>query len=239
MTNANHKLNKSRIYEVLETLNNTYPKAKIALIYSNPWELLVAVILSAQCTDRIVNKVTSDLFRKYKSIDEYAKCNIKELEKDIKSAGFFRTKSKYIVACAKIVTSDYKNRVPDSMQELLLLPGIARKTANVILGNAYQVIEGIAVDTHVLRISQRLRLVNIDSIRGRKIKYVNSKNKNRIDYKKDASPLMVETELMQIISYKDWFGFTYKIIDHGRRTCVAINPKCDECPMSELCPSRR
>lgn len=199
-----------RIYQLL-LLN--YPSAKIILNYSNFWELLAAVILSAQCTDKMVNKITAKLFLKYPKIEDYVKADLVEFETDIKQAGFYRHKAKNILSSAKIISERWSGEVPAEMKALLTLPGIARKSANVILGNAYHKIEGIAVDTHVLRLSQRLGF---------------SSNKN---------PVKVERDLMQLFPQKYWFKLTYLLIDHGRALCKAPKPLCAGCFLNKLCPS--
>lgn len=216
--------------KILSLLDIYYPNAKIALNYSNNWELLVSVILSAQCTDIMVNKVTPLLFKKYKKINDYAKADLKDLELDIKKTGFFREKAKRIKESAKIIIEKFNCQIPCSMQDILTLPGVARKTANVVLGNAFGISQGIAVDTHVKRISQRLRLVDLDKIGG--------KQKN-LDYKKDADPVKIENELMKNIPKSKWFKLTYEIIDHGRSVCKAQTPNCKNCFLNNLCPASR
>ncbi len=204
---------KKRAGRIIKILKKKYPHAKIALHYSNNWELLVAVILSAQCTDKKVNEVTENLFRKYRTLDDYVKAKPKEFEQMIRPTGFYRAKAKNILATAKIVKERFGGKVPRTMEEILTLKGVARKTANVVLGNAYGVVEGIAVDTHVRRISQRLGL---------------SKNED---------PVKIEQDLMQLVPKKDWFKLTYLLIDHGRATCTAKDPRCDLCPLNNICPS--
>lgn len=205
------KENKS-ISEIIKRLKKHYPQAKIILKYSNPWELLVATVLSAQCTDLTVNKVTERLFRKYKNIKDYANARLIEFEQDIKSTGFFRNKAKNIIESAKRILKDYKGKVPDTMKELINLPGVARKTANVILYNAFIKKEGIAVDTHVIRLSQRLGL---------------TKNKD---------PKKIEKDLMKIAPKKQWGLITYLLIDHGRAVCNAKKPLCNQCVLNDICP---
>ena len=190
-----------------------YPNAKIVLNYSNNWELLVAVMLSTQCTDKMVNIVTAKLFQKYKKIQDYASADIHELEQDIHSTGFYRNKAKNIQASAKMILEKFNGEVPKTMAELIMLPGVARKTANIVLGNAFGVIEGVAVDTHVSRLSQRLGLTantNTDKI---------------------------EQDLMKLFDKKDWFNLTYLLIEHGRAICKAKKPKCDSCFLNKMCPS--
>lgn len=210
--------------KVLLFLKKYYPNAKIVLNYSNNCELLVAVMLSAQCTDMMVNKVTAKLFPKMRKrmlnttdevaeIINFSKKKIKELENDIKPTGFFRNKAKNIKAAAKMILNKFNGQVPRTMNELTMLPGVARKTANIVLGNAYGVVEGIAVDTHVGRLSKRL------------------------GFTKNNNPDKIEQDLMKLFDKKDWFKLTYLLIDHGRAICEAKKPKCDQCFLSKLCPS--
>ncbi|KKS98364.1 MAG: endonuclease III protein, endonuclease III [Candidatus Gottesmanbacteria bacterium GW2011_GWA2_43_14] len=199
--------------KVITLLNIHYPNAKIVLNYSDNWELLVAVILSAQCTDKIVNKITEKLFRKYSSLNDYVNADPAEFAQDIKSAGFYNAKSKNILAAANLIKTNYQGRVPDSMEQLLKIPGVARKTANIILGNAFNISEGITVDTHVRRLSQRLGLT------------------------KNEDPVKIEQDLMDQFDQKDWFKLTYLLIDHGRQICDARKPKCDQCFLNKVCPS--
>lgn len=203
---------------IVKILKKSYPHAKIALRYSNNWELLVAVILSAQCMDKKVNEVTASVFKKYRTLEDYVKASatqrgIKEFEQMIRPTGFYRAKTKNILATAKIVKEKFGGILPKTMEKMLTLKGVARKTANVVLGNAYSVVEGIAVDTHVRRLSQRLGL---------------SKNND---------PVKIEQDLMAQIPKKEWFLFTYRLIDHGRAICQAKNPRCDLCPLAKICPS--
>ena len=202
-----------KVKKIISLLDAKYPNAKIILKYSNNWELLVAVMLSAQCTDMMVNKVTSALFKKYKTIQDYARVKLTQLEQDIRSTGFYRNKAKNIQASAKLIIKEYKNSIPNSMEELLKIPGVARKTANVVLGNAYGISEGIAVDTHVTRLSHRLGLTT------------------------HHNPTRIEKDLMDIVDKKYWIKFTYLLIEHGRAICQAKKPKCNECILSSLCPS--
>lgn len=251
--------------EILNILKQTYPNAKIVLNYGNNWELLVSVILSAQCTDKKVNEVTAKLFSKYqktKNKKQKAKSNKKleifnfanvpltELENDIRSTGFYRNKAKNIKDAAKMILEKFGGKLPKTMAEMLTIPGVARKTANVVLGNAYGIVEGIAVDTHVLRLSQRLRLVNPEqigpgkkSVKFEKVDLSLRVPKGRgnliLDYYKDASPEKIELELMKIIPRKDWFALTYWLIDHGRAICKAQKPDCPRCPLIKLCPVTR
>ncbi len=214
-----------RVDTILSLLKKAYPNARIVLTYGNPWELLVAVILSAQCTDLMVNKVTERLFVKYKTLDDYVNAYITEFEKDIKSTGFYHNKAKNILAAAKLVKEKFAGSVPKTMEEILTIPGVARKTANVVLGNAYNVVEGIVVDTHVLRLSQRLRLVDVD--------------RSIPDYKKDADPVKIEKQLMEYLPKDMWFKTTYLLIDHGRAVCKAQKPDCAHCVVSAHCPASR
>lgn len=199
--------------KIFVLLKKYYPNAKIALKYSNNWELTVAVILSAQCKDERVNIVTQNLFNKYKTVKDYAKAELKEFEKDIGSTGFYHAKAKNIISSAKLILGKYHGQIPKTMEEMLALPGVARKTANVVLGNAYGVVEGIAVDTHVRRLSQRLGLT------------------------KNDDPVKIEQDLMKLFDKKDWFKLTYILIEHGRTICDAKKPKCDACFLNHICPS--
>lgn len=225
---------------IIGRLKKAYPDAKIVLKYTNPWELLVSVVLSAQCTDVMVNRVTEKLFSKYKTLDDYVMADLTAFEEDIKSTGFYHNKAKNILAAAKLIKDRFNGKIPNTMDELLTIPGVARKTANVILGNAFGVVEGIAVDTHVQRISQRLRLVDLATVGGKKeLTFISPEASRRIDFKKDADPVKIEQQLMKVIPKDDWFKFTYLVIDHGRAICKAQNPKCSECVFKDLCPSTR
>jgi len=195
---------------ILSTLEALFPDAKIILRYSNPWELMVAVILSAQCTDKQVNKVTAHLFQKYKTIEEYVNADQKVFEKDIFSTGFYRNKAKHILQSAKIIQGQFDGKVPCTMKEILTLPGVARKTANVVLGNAYEIIEGIAVDTHVIRLSRLWGLTN------------------------QTNPVKIEKDLMKLVPQKDWFIFTYRTIEYGRKYCIAKRHDHNNCPLTRL-----
>ena len=202
-----------RAPEIIERLTKAYPDAHVALDFTNPLECLVATILSAQCTDERVNMVTATLFKKYAKAEDYLKVPEAELAADIKPTGFFNQKTKSIRgACARIVEV-YGGVVPSTMEDLITLPGVARKTANIVLGNAYGIVEGIAVDTHVRRVGERLGFTT------------------------QRDPNKIEQDLMRLIPRKRWFDFTYVIIDHGRATCVARTPRCAECPVNDLCPS--
>lgn len=232
-------INKDRVQTILAILKKTYPHAKIALKYSNSWELLVAVILSAQCTDKKVNEVTEKLFKKYSNLDAYVNADITEFEQDIKPSGFYHNKAKNILVTAKVVKEKFGGNIPKTMGEMLTLSGVARKTANVVLGNAYGVVEGIAVDTHVLRISQRLRLVDLDTIGGKRKIIFNKEGNEIVDFIKDADPVKIEKELMRVVPKKQWFSLTYEVIDHGRSICKAQNPSCSICPLVQYCPVSR
>lgn len=241
---------KRRKESILSKLASTYPKATIALTHSNAWELLVAVILSAQCTDVRVNLVTPVLFTKFPTVKSFRDAPIEEIEKAIKSTGFYHAKARNIQNSATMIIDRFDGVVPRTMIDILTLPGVARKTANVVLGNAYGVVEGIAVDTHVIRLSQRLRLVDISKISGKIIvqfKKYSRGNEGRgtavhittIDYLKDADPVKIEKELMGWLPKDKWMTVTYQLIDHGRAICNAQTPKCDICPLSSLCPASR
>ena len=205
---------KDRTEKILKKLKELFPTPKMFLTYSNNWELLVAVILSAQCTDKKVNEVTQKLFQKYRMLDDYVNASAKEFEKDIFSTGFYRAKTKNILATAKIVKEKFNGNVPSSMQELLSLPGVARKTANIVLGNAFGIVEGIAVDTHVKRLSRALSLSN------------------------ETNPDKIEQDLMAIIPKKEWFSFTYLLIEYGRNYCPAKRHNHALCPLTGLIPLR-
>lgn len=204
---------KSRTRDLIRRLKRAYPDAKCSLNHTNPFELLVATILSAQCTDERVNLVTADLFRKYRKPEDYLKVSPRELEKDIQSTGFFRNKTKSIQGTSKVLTEEYGGEVPHTMDELLELPGVARKTANVVLGNAFDVKSGVVVDTHVTRLSHRLAL----------------------SQQKTAEK--IEQDLIPIVPKRDWVIFPHLMIAHGRKICKARNPLCAECPVEKLCPS--
>lgn len=199
--------------KIIRLLKKEYPEARCSLIFKKPHELVVATILSAQSTDEGVNKITPALFKKYKTPRAFANADPAELIEYIKPVGLFRNKSKAIIGSMAMVANDYKGIVPDDMDEIRKLPGVGRKTANVILGNAFNILSGIAVDTHVTRLSQRLGL---------------SKNKD---------PLKIEKDLMRLIAMDDWILIPHLLIWHGRKVCVARKPKCGECVLKKLCPS--
>ena len=205
--------NKTRVLEVLELLEKEHPDAKIALNYTTPLELLVATILSAQCTDRRVNIVTKVLFKKYRKAEDYANADLEELEEDIRPTGFYRNKARNIKKCCQILVEKFNSQVPKTMEDMLELPGVARKTANIVLSNAYGVIEGIAVDTHVRRLARRLGLTEHED------------------------PNKIESDLMKIVPKNKWMKFTDLLIFHGRRICVARKPKCGVCILNKICPS--
>jgi endonuclease-3 len=201
-----------RVKRIWPILRNTYPDAKIALNFSNPLELLIATILSAQCTDVRVNLVTKDLFQKYRSATDWAKADRKQIEEDIKTTGFFRNKARNIQgACAKIV-AEHKGRVPHTMEELTARPGVGRKTANVVLGNAFD-IPGVVCDTHVIRLARRLELSD------------------------NTDPVKLEFDLADIVPKKNWTLFSHLLIFHGRNICKARKPDCPRCPIAEYCPA--
>jgi len=205
--------NKPRALKMIELLEKEHSDAKIALHYTNPLELLVATILSAQCTDKRVNIVTKSLFKKYRRPEDYANANLEELEEDIRSTGFYRNKARNLKKCCQILVQKFESQVPKTMEEMLELPGVARKTANIVLSNAYGIVEGVAVDTHVRRLARRLGL---------------SKHEN---------PNKIEGDLMQIVPKTCWKRITDLLIFHGRRICAARKPKCGICVLNKLCPS--
>lgn len=200
-----------RVQEILHRLNTLYPDVTCALHHHNAWELLVATILSAQSTDVRVNMVTPELFRKYPTVEDFAALTPEQLQPDVRSTGFFRNKSKSVVGAAKKIVSDFGGQVPDQMDELLTLPGVARKTANVVLGSWFKQNEGVVVDTHVHRISRRLELT------------------------RNNDPKKIEQDLMRIIPREKWTLFSHQIIWHGRRLCIARRPKCADCPLENIC----
>ncbi len=206
-------MDKAKADKIFDVLKKEYPGAQTALKHTNTMELLVATILSAQCTDKRVNIVTKELFKKYRSIKDYASADQEKFEKDIRSTGFYRNKAKNIIGAAKMIDSNYKGVVPDSMEELLKLPGVARKTANIVLFHGYKKNEGIAVDTHVKRLSQRLGL------------------------SKNTTPEKIEIDLMKLFDKNKWGKVSNLLIEHGRAVCDARNPKCGECKLGKLCPS--
>jgi len=200
-----------RVAEILKRLDATYPTAVCALHHNSAWELLVATILSAQCTDERVNMVTPVIFKKHPTVKHFAALHPEELEPDIRSTGFFRNKSKSVVGAAQKVVEEFKGQVPQEMDQLLSLPGVARKTANVVLGSWFKKAEGVVVDTHVYRLSRRLELTASDT------------------------PQKIEQDLMHIIPREKWIDFSHQLIWHGRRICVARKPRCVECPLENIC----
>ena len=202
-----------KVNEIISILRKEYPDAKIALFHSNPFELLIATILSAQCTDARVNEVTKKLFGKYRTPQDYMRISQEELEKDIYSTGFYRNKAKNIKKLSEILVNDFGSKVPDNMDDLLILPGVARKTANVVLSVAFGKNEGIAVDTHVKRVSARLGLTG------------------------NKDPDKIEKDLMLQVEKSNWGIFTLLLIKHGRKICHARKPSCSECVLNKLCPS--
>ena len=207
MTPKKIKERKKRAKKLISKLKKLHPKAQMILNYSNNWELLVAVALSAQCTDIMVNRVTEKLFKKYKTLDEYVHADPKEFEQDIFQTGFYKNKTKNILAAAKMVQQEYKGKLPRTLDEIIKIPGVARKTGNVVLGNAFGVVQGIAVDTHVKRFTRVY------------------------DLSDETTPQKIEQDLMLIIPKKDWFRFTYLAIDYGRTYCPARKHNHQNCPI--------
>ncbi len=201
----------TRVKNILTLLDEMYPHPTIPLHHRNAWELLVATILSAQCTDRRVNEVTPGLFKKYPTIRDFANANLEELGNDIRSTGFFRNKAKSLVGAARKILADFGGKVPKTMDELITVPGAGRKTANVVLGGYYGIAAGIVVDTHVQRVSRRL------------------------DLTKHTDPVKIEQDLMKIIPKEKWIEFPLQLIYHGRALCVARKPRCAECKLNQLC----
>ena len=204
---------KDRTEQIIKLLKRAHPDARCALNHSNAFELLVATILSAQCTDERVNIVTADLFRKYRKPEDYLKVPETELQQDIRTTGFFRNKTRSIQGACKMLVEEFNGEVPKTMEELLRLPGVARKTANVVLGVAYGIAAGIVVDTHVTRLSRRLGLT------------------------KQTDAVKIENDLIELVPKKDWIIFSHLLIFHGRRVCKARRPLCEECVVEKLCPS--
>lgn len=209
---AADKTIKSRAAKIVRLLGRAYPDARCSLGFTTPLGLLVATILSAQCTDERVNQVTKGLFAKYRSAADYAGVPAGELERDIQSTGFFRNKAKSIRGCCQRLVEDHAGEVPRDIEKLVELPGIGRKTANVVLGTAFGVASGVVVDTHVARISRRLGLTS------------------------QKNPEKIEQDLTAVLPEKEWVAFSHRMIQHGRRYCMARRPKCDECPLEPACP---
>ena len=201
------------IKKILPLLKKQYSDAKCALKHKNPLELLISTILSAQCTDERVNIVTKKLFKKYKKARDYANANLHNFEKEIYSTGFYRNKAKNIITSCQIIDKKHKGKVPKDFNELLKLPGVARKTANCVMGNAFNIPSGVVVDTHVSRISQRLGLT------------------------KNTDPTKIEEDLIKILPKNEWIMFSHRLIWHGRKVCDARRPKCEICTLNRLCPS--
>ncbi|HLI91348.1 MAG TPA: endonuclease III [Ktedonobacteraceae bacterium] len=202
-----------QVQGIIAELRLLYPNAACTLNFSNPLELLIATQLSAQCTDERVNIVTEQLFKKYRSAEDYASVSQEELEQDIKSTGFYRNKAKNIRATGQRLVSEYGGEVPRTMEELLTLPGVARKTANVVLGNAYGIVVGFVVDTHVARVARRL------------------------GWTKQDDPVKIEQDLMRIVPQEEWLNLSHMLILHGRAICIARKPLCEKCALAPLCPS--
>ena len=210
-TKGYNPISPERVSEILKRLNQLYPDVTCALTHRTAWELLVATILSAQSTDVRVNMVTPELFKKYPTVQDFARIEPQQLEPDIRSTGFFRNKSKSVVGAAKMIVNDFGGNVPENMDDLLKIPGVARKTANVVLGTWFKKNEGVVVDTHVHRISRRLELT------------------------KNDDPKNIEQDLMKVIPHERWTLFSHQIIWHGRKLCFARSPKCAECPLENIC----
>ncbi|MBU1006029.1 MAG: endonuclease III [Candidatus Omnitrophica bacterium] len=202
-----------RVGKIIKILRKAYPKSRTALYHSSPFEILIATILSAQCTDERVNRITPGLFKKYKTVKRFAAARQSVLEQEIYSAGFYRNKAKNIIAASKMIVADFGGSVPDTMRELMMLPGVARKTANIVLSSGFKKSEGIAVDTHVKRLSGRL------------------------GFSGETDPNKIERDLLKLVPKKDWLDFNYIMVDHGRKTCNARKPLCDACLINKLCPS--
>jgi endonuclease-3 len=207
------KCGAERIEEIISILSEAYPSSRTALKHENPLQILVATILSAQCTDEKVNQITPALFQKYPTPSDFASADKDELEEEIRPTGFFRNKTKSIINASKKIVEDFGGEVPDNMEDLITLPGVARKTANIVLSSAFKKAEGIAVDTHVRRLSQRLGL------------------------SKEKDPDKIEKDLMMIVPKEDWLDFNYMLVNHGRKICQARKPLCPQCGVRQLCPS--
>lgn len=205
------QLDKAEAAKIVKILREEYPAGGVALTYKNPFQLLVATILSAQCTDKKVNEITPGLFKKYKNAADFAESSPEELEAIIKSSGFYRSKARNIIASSIIITDEYGGKAPDTMRELLRLPGVARKTANIVLSSAFKKAEGIAVDTHVKRLSGRLGLSG------------------------ENAPDKIERDLMRLVPRSGWIDFNYLMVNHGRAVCIARAPRCAGCALSPHC----
>jgi len=204
-----------KISDLIKILHKNYPKSRTALRYKTPFQILIATVLAAQCTDKRVNKITPQLFNKYKTVYAFAKAKQNVLEQEVRSTGFYRNKSKNIIALSKRIVKEYNGRVPSSMEELITLSGVMRKTANIVLSSGFERAEGIAVDTHVKRLSERIGL------------------------SKEKDPNKIERDLMKIVPKKEWIDFNYMLVNHGRKICMARKPLCTECPLKHLCPSAK
>jgi len=202
-----------RIYSIIKILHATYPHIRTALIFENPLQILIATILSAQCTDKKVNEITPGLFLKYPTAADFANADQSALEEEIRPTGFYRNKSKNIVGACRKIVSDFGGDVPDTMQDLISLPGVARKTANIVLSSGFHKAEGIAVDTHVKRLSGRL------------------------GFSRQKDPDKIEQDLLAVVPHSEWLDFNYLLVNHGRALCPARKPLCPQCPLSRLCPS--
>jgi endonuclease-3 len=218
MTPAGERLTRTSPLErrapaVIRRLERAYPDAKVALRFSNPLEMLIATILSAQCTDQKVNEVTESLFVKYRTPEDYLRVPEDELKADIYQTGFYNQKTRSIRGACRVLVEEFDGRIPATMEEIVRLPGVARKTGNIVLGNAHNVVVGVAVDTHVKRVSRRLGFTD------------------------HTDPDKVEQDLMRVIPRPRWFPFTYVLIEHGRAVCKAPTPRCEDCPVNDLCPS--
>lgn len=206
--------NPERVSAILQKLDEAYPEATCALVHQNPFQLLISTILSAQCTDETVNRVTKTLYEKYRTPRDFAYANAAELEQDIRPTGFFRNKTKSVIGASKKIVEEFGGEVPRTMDQLLTLPGVARKTANVVLGTAFGIAVGVVVDTHVTRLS------------------------NRLDLSRNSDPKKIELDLMRIIPQEKWVAFSHQLIWHGRRVCQARKPRCVECNLERLCYSK-
>jgi len=204
---------RKRIGRIIQILRREYPHSRTALEYRTPLQILVATILAAQCTDERVNKITPALFRKYPTAQAFAAADREELEAEIRPTGFFRNKTKSIIGAARKIVEDFGGEVPANMADLITLPGVARKTANIVLSSCYGIAEGIAVDTHVKRLSGRLGL------------------------SRQQDPEKIEMDLLKLVPRKHWLDFNYMLVNHGRKICQARKPRCPECPLRKLCPS--
>ncbi len=205
-------MNSDNILKIFRVLSKKYPGADISLNFNTNWQLLVATILSAQCRDKRVNKITKQLFKDYPRLEDYLGMSKEELIRHIRPAGFYNNKAKNILGAATLIDNDFNGRVPKNMDDMLKIPGVARKTANVVMGNAHGVVEGVAVDTHVKRLSYRLGLT------------------------KNKTPKKIERDLMKLLPRSKWFKFTYLLIEHGRSTCKARKPACPDCLLNKICP---